>query len=78
MPLIPSSSSSSSSSIKMAAAEEEEEDKDARDDYAKRMDRLILALDTTSRERGDSVAVLVREGRYLRAFEADGVGGGLG
>ncbi len=74
MPLIPSSSSSSSSSIKTAAAEEEEEDKDARDDYAKRMDRLI----PTSRERGDSVAVLVREGRYLRAFEADGVGGGLG
>ena len=77
MPLIPSSSSSSSSSIKTAAAEEEE-DKDARDDYAKRMDRLILALDTTSRERGDSVAVLVREGRYLRAFVVDGVGGGVG
>ena len=75
MPLIPSSSSSSSSSIKTAAAEEEEEDKDARDDYAKRMDRLIIALDTTSRERGDSVAVLVREGRYLRAFVVDGVTG---
>ncbi|KAL3798244.1 hypothetical protein ACHAW5_001370 [Stephanodiscus triporus] len=74
VPLIPSSSSSSSSS-KKTAEEEEEEDKDARDDYAKRMDRLILALDTTSRERGDSVAVLVREGRYLRAFVVDGVTG---
>jgi len=39
------------------------------------MDRLIIALDTTSRERGDSVAVLVREGRYLRAFVVDGVTG---
>lgn len=48
---------------------------DAHDDYARRMDRLILALDTTSRERGDSVTVLMREGRYLRAIVVDGVTG---
>jgi len=50
VPLIPSSSSSTKT----------EEDLDAHDDYARRMDRLILALDTTSRERGDSVTVLMR------------------
>ncbi len=40
--------------------------------YASRMDRLLLALDATSRDRGDEVAVILREGRYLRCLVIDG------
>lgn len=47
MPLIPSSSTTSSV---------------GRNDITNRMDRLILMVDTTSRERGDSVSVQLRDG----------------
>jgi hypothetical protein len=40
--------------------------------YVSRMDRLMLALDATSRDRGDEVAVILREGRYLRCLVTDG------
>ena len=43
--------------------------------YAPLMDRLVLALQTTARQRGDEVRVVSREGRYLRARFADGASG---
>ena len=71
MPLIPSSSSLPSSRSSSSSAEEKREE----DAYVDRMDRLILALDSTSRERDDRVTVLLREGRYLRALVVDGTTG---
>ena len=58
IPLIPSSSSSS-----LAGR--------SKNDVANRMDDLILTLETTSRNRGDTVIVQLREGRYLRALIVD-------
>jgi hypothetical protein len=73
MPLIPSSSSSSSSSdSSSSSADKKRREEDA---YVDRMDRLILALDSTSRERDDEVTVLLRDGRYLRALVVDGTTG---
>jgi hypothetical protein len=39
------------------------------------MDRLVLALQTTSREHGDVVNIDVQSGRYLRAIFTDGISG---
>jgi hypothetical protein len=61
IPLIPSSLSSSSSSFAGRS----------KNDVANRMDDLILTLGTTSRNRGDTVIVQLREGRYLRALIVD-------
>jgi hypothetical protein len=76
MPLIPSSSSpssdSSSSDSSSSSADKKRREEDA---YVDRMDRLILALDSTSRERDDEVTVLLRDGRYLRALVVDGTTG---
>jgi hypothetical protein len=58
IPLIPSSSSSSFAGR-------------SKNDVANRMDDLILTLETTSRNRGDTVIVQLREGRYLRALIVD-------
>lgn len=56
IPLIPSSSSLAGRS---------------KNDVANRMDDLILTLESTSRQRGDTVIVQLREGRYLRALIVD-------
>ncbi|KAL3807968.1 hypothetical protein ACHAXA_010770 [Cyclostephanos tholiformis] len=72
---LPSSSSSSTSSSSNAMGSEGGGGGDENvesSSYASRMDRLILALDVTSRERGDSVDVILREGRYLRSLVIDG------
>lgn len=58
IPLIPSSSS-----LSLAGR--------SKHDVANRMDDLILTLETTSRQRGDTVIVQLREGRYLRALIVD-------
>ena len=38
----------------------------------------LIRATATIRRRATTTTMLVREGRYLRAFEADGVGGGVG
>lgn len=40
--------------------------------YERQMDALILALETTAKERGDQVKVQLQSGRYLRAIITDG------
>jgi hypothetical protein len=45
------------------------------DAYERQMDLLILALQTTSKERGDAVRVDYQSGRYLRAIFTDGTSG---
>ena len=42
------------------------------DSYAKQTDLLILALQTTSKQHGDEVEVLLQSGRYLRVAFKDG------
>ena len=36
------------------------------------MDRLILALESTSKQHGDELQILYQEGRYLRVLFTDG------
>ncbi|KAL3808568.1 hypothetical protein ACHAXA_001073 [Cyclostephanos tholiformis] len=70
---LPSSTPSSSSSSNAMGSEGGGGDENVESSsYASRMDRLILALDVTSRGRGDSVDVILREGRYLRSLVIDG------
>ncbi|KAL7518000.1 hypothetical protein ACHAWX_002868 [Stephanocyclus meneghinianus] len=45
------------------------------DAYERRMDALVVALRTVSRERGDGVRIDVLSGRYLRAIFTDGITG---
>jgi uncharacterized protein (DUF1499 family) len=42
------------------------------DSYVKQTDLLILALQTTSKQHGDEVEVLLQSGRYLRVAFKDG------
>ncbi|KAL9190552.1 hypothetical protein ACHAXT_000258 [Thalassiosira profunda] len=42
------------------------------DAFKDQMDRLILALESTSKQRGDAVEIVLQEGRYLRAIVTDG------
>jgi hypothetical protein len=43
--------------------------------YERQMDLLLLALETTAKEHGDTVKVDFQSGRYLRAIFSDGTSG---
>mmetsp|Transcript_32925 Transcript_32925/g.69050 ORF Transcript_32925/g.69050 Transcript_32925/m.69050 type:complete len:381 (-) Transcript_32925:556-1698(-) len=68
IPLLPSSSSTSPSA---EDGEDGEEGGNAKNNANQQMNALILALQTSSEQRGDDVEILYQEGRYLRALFTD-------